>query len=290
MKPSRTKLRLVEAQADILGELATDLTAHSTMLAQLGLPYRKPKGKIFERKSGPYALQLRAGSAMTNNGFLRMDIPYGSKSRLVLLMLTGAAVRLGTRHVPVDRTFTAFCRDTLGLDTGGKTLGILKKQLLNMSCVDMTLAYDRGESIDIVQGAIFSKLRVALQRDANQTLLWPDQITFSEAFYESLETHRYMLDTRAIRALSHSSRALDIYCWLAYRAHKLKRPTKIRWTSLLYQFSDSPRGASMTSFRQRFKTALKSALVVYPSCRVEITKTGLTIFPSKPPILPRRQA
>ena len=284
MKTSRTKLRLIEAQADILGEGSTDITAHSTMLAQLGLPYRKPAGDTFERRSGPYALQLRSGSAMTSTGFQRMPIPYGSKSRLILLMLVGASVRLGTRHVPVEKTFTAFCRDTLGLDTSGRTLGLLKTQLSCMSCVIMTLAYDRGRTMDVVQGAIFSKLRVALQADPNQTLLWAEEITFSEAFYESLQTHRYVLDTRAIRSLSHSSRALDIYCWLAYRAHSLRKPTNIRWTSLLYQFSDTPKTASMSSFRQRFKTALKAALMVYPECRVEISRDYLTIFPSKPPI------
>ena len=287
MKDSSTNLRLIEAHVDILGELPREITAHSTMLAQLGLPYRKVDGKVFERRSGPYSLQLRAGSSLTTNGFLRQEIPFGSKSRLVLLMLTGAAVRLRTRHVPVDKTFTAFCRDTLGLDTNGRNLKILKTQLLNMSCVDMTLAYDKGKTMDVTQGAIFSKLSVALQPEANQTLLWPDEISFSEEFFRSLQTHRYMLDTRAIRSLSHSSRALDVYCWLAYRCWRLKRPTNIRWRSLLFQFSDNPKTAGLASFKRRFKKALQSALLVYPQCRVEIERDYVTLFPSKPPVLPR---
>lgn len=281
---SKTKLRLAEAHADILGELPKDLTAHSTMLAQLGLPYRRVEGGVFERHSGPYSLQLRAGSALTKQGFLRMDVPYGSKARLVLLMLTGTAVRLRSRHVPVTSTFTRFCRETLGLDTSGRTLGILKKQLLNMSCVSMTIAYDKGSSIDVIQGSLFSKLSLTFDAGIEQQLLWPDEVIFSEAFWESLQTHRYMLDTRAIQALTHSSRALDLYCWLAYRCWKLKKPTKIQWNSLMYQFSDHPQDSALRSFKQRFKTALKAALLVYPQCRVDVRRDYIILFPSEPPI------
>jgi hypothetical protein len=281
---SKTNLRLVEAHADILGAHPDDLTAHSTMLAQLGLPYRKVQGGVFERHSGPYSLQLRAGSALTKKGFLRMDVPYGAKSRLCLLMLIGTAVRLHSRHVPVASSFTRFCRDTLGLDTGGKTLAILKRQLLNMSCVDMTIVYDRGSSFDVIQGALFSKLSLTFDAGFDQQLLWPDEIVFSEAFWESLQDHRYMLDKRAINALTHSSRALDLYCWLAYRCWKLKKPIKIRWSSLMYQFSDNPQTSAMRSFKPRFKTALKSALLVYPDCRVDLHRDYIVVHPSKPPV------
>jgi hypothetical protein len=281
---SRTKLRLVETHCEILGADPSDLTAHSTMLAQLSLPYRRVEGGVFERHSGPYSLQLRAGSALTKNGFLRMDVPYGTKSRLVLLMLTGTAVRLGSRHVPVSSSFTRFCRETLGLDKSGQTLGYLKRQLLNMSCVDMTIAYDRGGSFDVIQGALFSKLSLTFDAGVGQELLWPDEISFGEAFWESLQTHRYLLDKRAIQALTHSSRALDLYCWLAYRCWKLKKPTKIRWSSLIYQFSDNPKTSAMRSFKPRFKTALKSALLVYPGCRVEMHDEYIVLHPAKPPI------
>jgi Plasmid encoded RepA protein len=40
-------------------------------------------------------------------------------------------------------------------------------------------------------------------------------------YYESLTRFAVPLDERALAALAHSATALDIYCWLAQRLHRI---------------------------------------------------------------------
>ena len=40
-------------------------------------------------------------------------------------------------------------------------------------------------------------------------------------------------------------------------------------------------------FKPRFQRDIKIAMAVYPEARVELTDTGVTLFPSCPPVTPR---
>ena len=58
---------------------------------------------------------------------------------------------------------------------------------------------------------------------------------------------------------------IDVYIWLAYRLHALKRDTEVGWPALHNQF-----GAGFTrlrAFRTQFIEALELAAAVYPEAR-----------------------
>lgn len=254
------------------------------VLCSVGLPYRDQGDvRFFERSSGATNLRMEAGALPRAGGagFEEVGLPFGPRARLLLLHLCSLAVKSSSPIVEVEDSFTGFAR-SLGLSTTGRNLRTLREQVRRMSCVSMRLSKDYGETVDVFQGHIFSKMRATYNNDPNQRELWPSVVEFSPEFYESLKNHAVPLRFEAIGALKHSSRALDIYAWLAHRLWRVKRPTSIKWTSLRFQFGGPAIG--MGGFKRAFKTALKQVLLVYPAADVTVTKRGLTIRCSSPPV------
>ena len=79
-----------------------------------------------------------------------------------------------------------------------------------------------------------------------------------------------------------NSRALDVYCWLAFRLPYLDKDTPISWAALRPQFGA---GISLErNFRLLFADDLRLALSVYPEARAELTPAGVLLRPSPPPL------
>ena len=147
---------------------------------------------------------------------------------------------------------------------------------------NIELEYFGEEKVSIYRGPIFSELHSNLQTDPNQRVLWPDQVRFSSDYYRSLEKHSVPLKLDAIRALQNSPRSLDLYQFLAYRLHSLRRPIVIPWESLQNQFSDG-RG-SMDAFRKGMKRSLREIQMVYPEAKIGTVRGGIKLFRSEPPV------
>lgn len=278
--------RLIDARMELTKRVWGDQNKlfNHAVLCSVGLPYRDQGDvRFFERSSGATNLRMEAGALPRPGGvgFEEVGLPFGPRARLLLLHLCSLAVKSGSPIVEVEDSFTGFAR-SLGLSTTGRNLRTLREQVRRMSVVSMRLSKDYGETVDVFQGHIFSKLRATYSDDPDQRELWPSFVEFSPEFYESLKNHAVPLRFEAISALKHSSRALDIYAWLAHRLWRVKRPTSIKWTSLRFQFGNPTIG--MGGFKRAFKTALKQVLLVYPEADVVVTKRGLTIRRSAPPV------
>jgi hypothetical protein len=120
--------------------------------------------------------------------------------------------------------------------------------------------------------------------DPEQKTLWPSTVKLSHEFFESLERHAVPLDHRAVRAIAHSSMALDAYTWLAQRLHRVPvgKPQFITWTSVYDQFGQG--FTRLRDFRRRFLQTLIQVKNVYPAARLEQDERGLTLFNSPTPI------
>ena len=66
-------------------------------------------------------------------------------------------------------------------------------------------------------------------------------------YFESLTRHAVPLDERAIAALAHSAMALDVYCWLAQRLHRIPegKPQFVPWAALFEQFRAELQGGAV---------------------------------------------
>jgi len=279
--------RLVGTHTEMVQRLWGDeakLYNHA-VLCSVNLPYKNPGDavRVYSRESGGAALRLEAGAIPSFTGFQDVGLPYGPRARLLLLHLCSEAVKQQSPLVEIENSFTSFAR-SLGLATNGHNLNTLRDQINRMSAVTMRLSRDRGSYIDVFQGPIFSKLRAELPKDPEQMSLWTSHVEFSQEFYQSLTNSAVPLSKDAIGALKHSSRALDIYVWLAYRLWRVpsNKPATLKWTTLRFQFGE--RSQDINSFKRAFKSALKQVLLVYPGARVTVIHGGIRLEQSRPPI------
>jgi len=121
---------------------------------------------------------------------------------------------------------------------------------------------------------------------AEQAALWRSTVTLSEQFYAEVIEHPIPVDLRALKALKRSPLALDIYCWLTYRASYAKRDSNIPWPALAVQFGAEY--GRVRDFKAAFLSELRKVTLVYPEARIEDTDTGLLVKPSKPHITRRK--
>ena len=118
--------------------------------------------------------------------------------------------------------------------------------------------------------------------DGDQPTLCQDRVLLEEAFYGALRDHHVPLSESALRAIGPRSMVLDIYIWLAYRLHALRRAVDVGWPGLYAQFGAGYK--QIRQFRIQFIEALELALAAYPDASVSIDERGATLRPSKPPI------
>jgi hypothetical protein len=110
---------------------------------------------------------------------------------------------------------------------------------------------------------------------------WVRHIKLSDPFFQHLTEHAVPLSEEAISRLKHSSLALDLYVWLTYRLHPLKKETTVPWHALSDHFGAE---SNHRLLAYRLKEVLKDVVAVYPEADVEPTNRGLLLRPSKPSV------
>ena len=135
-----------------------------------------------------------------------------------------------------------------------------------------------------MQAHIVKGFELWLPKDNRQRVLWPSSVSLSADYFESLQRHAVPLDERAIAALSHSAMALDLYCWLAQRLHRIDpaRPAFIPWKAVKDQFGWHY--SAMFKFRQVFRQTLDLVCSQYRAAQIELDGRGMTLRNSAPPV------
>jgi hypothetical protein len=75
---------------------------------------------------------------------------------------------------------------------------------------------------------------------------------------------------------------IDIYIWLAYRLHALRRDVDVSWPALHGQFGQGY--GRLRDFRRDFIQALELAVAAYPEAQVGTGERGVILRPSRPAI------
>ena len=120
------------------------------------------------------------------------------------------------------------------------------------------------------------------RRRKTPQMAWDAAIGLSDAFFAHLMEHWVPLSKDGIVWLKHSSLALDLYVWLTYRLHTLRRETTVPWHVLAHHLG-SESGHRQLAFR--LEEVLKDVAAVYPEARVEASSFVAWILrPSQPSI------
>ena len=283
-KPGDYIEKLIADTLAMEAETAQDAGALGFMaraLVQATLPHKRVAGAEFTRHNGAYTLTLLAPS--------HIGLPYGTVPRILLAWMTTEAVRTQSRELVLGDNLSRFMRALDLVPTGGRwgTVGRLKDQTRRLFASTVSASYaDKDKHAET--GYRLADKSVLWWDGGNieQAGLWQSTVTLSEMFYREVIEHPIPVDMRAIRALKRSPMALDIYCWLTYRASYAKRDSTIPWPALAVQFGAEY--GRVRDFKAAFLAELRKVTLVYPEASLAATDTGLLVKPSKPHITRRK--
>ena len=251
--------------------------------AMAALPHKKTLDLVWERDGGQIKLLVESGLGSTKQP---IGIPYGAIARMILLYLQTQAVKTQSREVELGASMNAWLT-AMNIAVGGKTYQIVREQSRRISRCRLTF-FRRTDNAEMVTNGAFVRDAILPLDPNGQIPLWQERVRLDEGFYQSLIEHPLPLREAAIREISSRSMAIDLYVWLAYRLHILTAPVEIGWPALRRQFGVGY--SELRFFRRDVLPSLKLALAVYPEARVAIDdKSGLTLYPSKPPVSERKQ-
>lgn len=261
----------------------------ANLFTQVSLPYKDPGDdlRVWGRRNGDLVLTVVPGADYDDNDRpVSIGYPYGTMPRLLLAWLSTEAVRTRDARIGLGDSLTSFLQELGMAATGGKngTILRLRTQMNRLFRANMSVqlkgdpSRDTGGSVSVA-----SSYNLWWGTNAAQPSLLPSTVTLTQEFFHEVCRSPVPLDLGALRALRGSAQRLDIYSWLTYRMSYLSKPTLIPWESLRAQFGanfkDTRQGRSQ--FKRDFCRHLDQVLDVYPQARVEVTDTGLLLFPSR---------
>lgn len=278
--------RVWDAEDGLLGPRDDSLSFCHSVLASCSLPYRDPGPAIryWERRNGNALLAMEAGRVLVGGEYKEVPLPFGPRSRLILLSAMSSAIKRKDPVVELGGSFTQFAK-TLGIAVNGRNLASLQDQMVRLAALNIRVAQRFQFHTDQMQGPLFRRLQVRVSEDENQLTLFPETIEFSQEFYKNLTAHAVPLRAWHIKTLRRSARSIDIYVWLAFRLWRIPHGETVllSWRRLREQFGDPKQG--LRTFRRQMEDALKQVLKVYDRAEVAVTKEGLILMRS-PPVVP----
>ena len=202
-------------------------------------------------------------------------VPHGSKARLILLYLQTEAVKTNSRIVELGTSMRRWLR-SMGVTITGPNYQEVRRQALKIerALVSFTFAGE-GALISWQDTIIRGSFERPCSGDEVRT------VELSESFFKAITEHPVPVCEAAIRLLGERCMALDLYLWLAYRLHSLRRQTLVPWPALHGQFGAATR--LLKHFKPHFAREIEAALAAYPDARVDLTDEGIRLHPSPSP-------
>ena len=291
MSLSPIQKRLLSASDAILEAPPDEVLFLHSVMAQTYFPTKQqpPEVRRWERHQGRAHLEVDAGRAWHpgKQAFIDLPLPYGPKARLILMHLNSEAVRHRSHVIEVDSSMTAFVERIQGRHTNSRDIAMFKAQLAALAAASITMALDRPESAVQVQTRIVGAFDLWFEKNASQRVLWPATVALSLDYFDTLSRHAVPLDDRGIAALAKSATALDTYCWLAQRLHRVAegQPQLVPWVALYEQFGQGY--SLLRQFRAFFLRILGQVQAAYPAARFEVDGRGMQLWNSPPPLMKR---
>lgn len=259
-------------EAGTLGYMARVLT-------QATIPHKKIESNEFIRKNGMFTLSIISPS--------KIGLPYGSIPRLLLALLTTEAVKTRNSEIFLGKTLSTFMKKLDLSPTGGEqgTITRLRQQMQKLFSSSISCFYDEKKQYSAggIGFRIAKEYQLWWEPKTIEQINTPSSIVnLSQDFFNEIINRPIPIDMRALKALSHSPLALDIYCWLTYRFSYLKKRTPIPWETLKMQFGSNY--SRTRDFKTKFLKQLRKVSLVYPGAKIEEKNNSLILLPSAPHI------
>jgi hypothetical protein len=275
---SKHERQLVEAAYRVLSEDAEKMGFTYSGFALTSLPHKPQTELVWRREGHNLTLLLESGRQRSGKA---LGLPYGSYARFILLFLQTEAVRTGSREIELGRSMRVWL-GSMGLSIGGTTYRMVTEQARRISGCRLTFYADKDHREVMRHGGFVDGAISMYGSMDDQPSLWQERVLLNEEFYRALREHPVPVSEAALRAIGPRSMVIDIYIWLAYRLHALRKDIEVSWPAVYGQFGQGY--GRLRDFRRDFIQALELAVAAYPDARVSIGDHGVVLRPSRPAI------
>lgn len=188
-----------------------------------GLPYRQPKGSLYERKNGTRCFRVVADP--------KFGLPYGQDRLIAIWLATAFKVMGCPEHNCIQfRSLTDIVRafEIPGQESiGGKNRRRLRGQLERVFGATY-FAWDESKSgrFAVAQSyRLIASMDLHFERggNPNQYTLWQNVIELEAKFANDVRSGVVPIDLNTVRALKSNAAALDLYCWMAMRSWRCQK-------------------------------------------------------------------
>jgi hypothetical protein len=269
---------VVEAAYQMLSEEADKVGFSYSGFALTCLPHKPAQEDVWRREGHNLTLLLQSGLHRDGRS---LGLPYGSYARFILLFLQSEAVKKGSREIELGRSMRVWLVQ-MGLSIGGTTYRMVNEQARRISGCTLTFFAAKGHQEVMRRGGFVDGSISMTDVMSDQPGLWQEKVLLNDEFYRALRDHPVPLSEAALKVIGPRSAVIDIYIWLAYRLHSLKRDAEVSWPSLYAQFGAGY--GRLRDFRSGFLSGLELALAVYPEAHVAVEERGIVLKPSRPAI------
>jgi hypothetical protein len=269
---------VIEAAYQVLSEDAEKMGFTYSGFALTSLPHKPQTELVWKREGHNLTMLVESGRDRQGKS---LGLPYGSYARFILLFLQSEAIRTGSREVELGRSMKVWL-GSMGISIGGTSYKMVNEQARRISGCTLTFFADRAGAQIKSRGG-FVKTEITMSNVvSDQPQLWQDRVLLDEDFFRALREHPVPVSETALRAIGPRSMVIDVYIWLVYRLHALKRDMEVGWPSLYAQFGAG--FSRLRRFRAHFIDCLALAMAAYPEARVEVTDRSVILRPSRPAI------
>jgi hypothetical protein len=268
-----------------------DLGFLARVFAQMGLPHSDPGDhvKTFERRNGIYRLKLTADE--------ESHLPYGSIPRVLLAFVGTEAVRTRSREIYLGKNLSEFLRDKLHMQVSGGARGTItavREQAWRLFTCTISVSVETAAEDEqyrrLNRMLLTEDIQMWSRKRSNTKApgCWQSHLELSQKFFDYLIEHPVPIDWNAVRRLSRSSLALDLYFWLTHRMSYLRQQTTVPWFgpgSLFEQLGSDYKDDRFG--RRAFRTKVIERLLkilepeIWPDCHVQASEIGLVLRPSR---------
>jgi hypothetical protein len=171
--------------------------------------------------------------------------------RLILAHLNTESLKHQSPIIEVEGSLSAFVKRIRSFN-GGREIRAFKDQLSRLSVAIVRLAVTHGGQGFQINSTVIGGFALWPELDERHRVLWPSVIRLSDDYFRSLQEHAVPLNEEDLAALAHSALAIDLYCWLAQRLHRVDplRPVFIQWPAIKAQFGADLPGATTITWEE----------------------------------------
>lgn len=289
-KPSRyaeSRLRLIMENFDTPREEREHLYM-PVALAHVYFPRRDAKlapTESWKHTSGDFSLRIKQMSVENprtgEDQFL--GVPFGPKARLLLGVINTLALQQGSNKIDIEADTLPKFLQKIGLTDGGNQITQARNQIARLSSSIISVSYRQADGSSLQANLpIVKGFDLFPQSQPGQLLLWKRHIHLSLDYWEELQKHPLPLSLEHMRILAGNARAIDLYTFLAYRLHSLKKPLFLTWVTMKEIFGGDIE--HMFHFKDKMRKTASLVKLAYTDAKFSCDGQGWTFQKSPAPI------